>query len=69
MAKYTGKQLIDDVMKEVDAKSLFQPKKSMILRPQMIGSYYKNRKQIRNIAYWMNVLNNNDVEALEKLQA
>jgi len=67
MAKYTGKQLIDDVMR-VDAKTLIQPKESMILRPQMIGSYYKNGKQIHNIKYWMDVLNRKDAEALSQLK-
>lgn len=68
MAKYTKKHLIDDVMK-VNAKTLIQPKESIIMYPQMIGSYYKNGKQVRNIAYWMDVLNRGDAEALEKLQA
>lgn len=65
---YNGKAFASDV-NNVKKNTLLKTESSMILKPIMIGSYYKNGKQIRNIAYWMNVLNNNDVEALEKLQA
>lgn len=66
---YGGKAFASDVNNVKKSTLLKTGESSMILRPVMIGSYYKNGKQIRNIAYWMNVLNNNDVEALEKLQA
>ena len=68
MAKYNGKQLIDDVMAIEDKSTLIQPKESMILHPQMIGSYYKNRKKVRNIVYWIDVLNRKDAEALSQLK-
>ena len=68
MAKYTKKQLVDDVMNGVAAETLIQPKESMIMYPQLIGSYYKNGKQVRNIAYWMDVLNRKDAEALSQLK-
>ena len=68
MAKYTGKQFVDDVMAIEDKSTLIQSKESMIIYPQLVGSYYKNGKQIHNIKYWMDVLNRKDAEALSQLK-
>jgi len=65
---YGGKAFASDVNNVKKSTLLKTGESSMIMRPQLIGSYYKNRKKVRNIAYWMNVINNNDVEALSQLK-
>lgn len=68
MNSYNGRMFAADA-NAVKESTLIKVEDSMIMRPQLIGSYYKNRKKVRNIAYWMDVLNRKDAEALEKLQA
>lgn len=68
MNGYNGHTFAADA-NAVKESTLIKVEDSMIMRPQLIGSYYKNRKKVRNIAYWMDVLNRGDAEALEKLQA
>ena len=68
MTNYEGKVFAADV-NAVDESTLIKVEKSMIMRTIIIGSYYKNRKQVRRLDYWINVINRQDAEALEQLQA
>lgn len=68
MNGYNGKAFAYDVNNVKKSTLLKTEESSMILRPIMIGSYYKNNKQIRNIAYWTKVLEEQDAEKLEMLK-
>lgn len=66
-SNYNGKTFASDV--NIAKKStLLKTQNSMILTPIMIGSYYKNGKQIRNLAYWTRVLEEKDAEKLAVLK-
>ena len=65
---YDGRNYASDVNAVKKSTLLKTEGSSMILRPVMIGSYYKNNKQIRNIAYWTKVLEEQDAEKLAMLK-
>ena len=67
MTNYNGRNFASDV-NNVKKSTLIKTDGSMILRPIMIGSYYKNNKQIHNLSYWIDVINNADAEKLAALK-
>lgn len=53
---------------DVKKSTLIKVENSIIIRPTMIGSYYKNNKKIRRLDHWIDVINRQDAEALEQLK-
>ena len=67
-SNYSGRNFASDV-NSVKKSTLLKTKgSSMIMKPVMIGSYYKNGKQIHNLEYWTKVIVNQDAEKLAQLK-
>ena len=67
MNGYNGRTFAADA-NAVEESTLIKVENSMVIHPQLIGSYYKNRKQIHNLAYWTKVIADQDVEKLAQLK-
>ena len=67
MAYYNEKEFAD-LVNEVKEETLLKVKTPMIMKPLIVGSYYKNRKQVHNLAYWMKAVADQDVEKLAQLK-
>ena len=67
MTNYSEKEFASQVY-DVKEETLLKVESSMVMKPIIIGSYYKNRKQVHNLQYWMKAVADQDVEKLAQLK-